>query len=145
MKKCSLWFVLLLSAACTDDLVYDQQGIQVYVAEDPERYAEVRFTPYDPYELEAAMVSQDSLYLGVRYGGGCGSVRFTLILDQPSQADSDAVISRSAVLMLEDDDDCEAILGAEVPIPLAHLPLGPYSLYVYNPSVNGQVVMVEVP
>ncbi|HAA15449.1 MAG TPA: hypothetical protein DCE41_28610 [Cytophagales bacterium] len=148
MKKYS-WIapLLLFAAACGPDLVFESNSVKNYLEIDPAEYDSKRLKGgvSDEYELENAEVEGDTIFLNVWYGGGCGEVSFTLLLDELVTSDTSSLPTLASLLMLDDRDDCEAGINESLPFPLSELPDGPYTLYVYNPSVSGQVVLVDIP
>lgn len=139
--------ILILATACGPELVFENSEMRVYVKEVSGAYDESRFDDYasDGYSLGIAEVAGDSVRLNVSYSGGCGGADFRLLIDEPSMAaTTDSVASRSAVLLLEDNDNCEAIVSTDVTLPLSSLPAGPYTLFVYNPSQSGEVASVTI-
>ncbi|MEL6534320.1 MAG: hypothetical protein AAFQ98_02850 [Bacteroidota bacterium] len=148
MKK-HRWILplLLLAAACGPTLVSQSEFIMAFVASNPSEYERLRFADdaSDDYNLASAEVAGDSLFLNVSYGGGCSEVTFTLWLNEIILSDTSSLPTLASVLVLEDPDTCEAEVDNTVAYPLNELPPGPYTLFVHNGAVPGQVVAVDVP
>lgn len=72
--------------------------------------------PDDEFDFADVTIINDSIYLSIRYGGGCGEVEFKLI-------DSEAImeslpVQRNIRLSLKDEDTCEALLTEELSFDL---------------------------
>ena len=72
--------------------------------------------PDDEFDFANVQIINDSIYLTVRYGGGCGEVEFKLI-DSEAIMESNPV-QRNIRLSFKDEDTCEAYLTAELSFDL---------------------------
>lgn len=73
----------------------------------------------DPFEVVAASVSSNTLTLAVEYGGGCGEVDFSLLVDNSFMESNPVQVQ--VIPVLQDHDKCKKLVAREICFDLTEL------------------------
>ncbi len=73
----------------------------------------------DPFEITSASISSNTLILGVEYGGGCGEVDFSLLVDNTFMESNPVQVQ--VIPVLQDHDKCKKRVAREICFDLTEL------------------------
>lgn len=94
----------------------------------------------DDFQLVEASIEDDCLKITVRYGGGCGEVDFDLIAQEGETLSLPPQVQMR--LVLDDDDNCEALLTDELFFDVSSLKSG-VGTGVHMLTLEGLTDMIE--
>jgi hypothetical protein len=124
LRIISVCIVLPAIPGCQNDCGVDpdmivwssQDDVCVSVSIDPSAYAGINS---DPYILQEALISGDSLKILVEYGGGCGEAAFGLLTD--GYFKESYPVQLDLRLILKSMDPCDALVQRSLCFDLAEL------------------------
>jgi hypothetical protein len=123
---------ILLSACQKTDIFYDtcddSDSIVIKVGEDiiidEDKYNAINS---DEYTILGAYIEGDNLFIKIEYGGGCGTVEYSLITDGLFM--ESYPVQLNVVLSFNDDDMCESLVRKTTIMNLSNLADHYCSLY----------------
>ena len=109
---------LCIFLACNKDSSEFPQPVSAYPKQISIQ-SDVSTVPQDALTIEDAVINENMLTLTVRYGGGCGFVRFELFGDGMFMESNP--VQANILLSFKDEDSCKALRTTELEFDLSKL------------------------